>query len=273
MKKDNLIILETDIITNDTLDECFNNYINTNYIGVLLHIIFSPFSYDNMYPQPTMYKKLKKLNNKQKKYMLYKLDELSPEKKFVLVDIYYTRNVLYSLKYIINNSITSTMLKSDIINKTLEKLPVSLLIDIANVHINKYYDTHLIEHEFYSHRNCSIMLLEHFYFPEHYLTNELYMYILLTNPYLLYSDESYYFKIPNQILDTILTENLCYILLTKSYDVVKTFKKIPDKFKTEKLCKLYITKVGKQGLNDIPEDLINNILMDDMCSYAIRCLE
>jgi hypothetical protein len=147
-----ILVRDLDIINNDILDEYYNIYEKSQKINELLKIVFNK---KEQYLKIKINDMLHKLNNEQQKYILHKLDDLPYAEKHKIIDLRYTRRELCNLANTSDISVGSRIAKDDLISKILDNFQVSLLVDVSNVYISKYYDEHLIEHEFYNQHSHS----------------------------------------------------------------------------------------------------------------------
>jgi len=209
------------------------------------------------------YDELRNLTDIQKKYIVTKFNELQLNQKKELLDTLLTRDNAYELNVIFNSSNSSSgRLKAEYIELILLKLELSLIIDIRNVHIVKHYENHLCDGEHYNDIVFAKMIGRNFFVPKHYITRNIFIMAIM----------NYNFSI-TKIPINILTEDLCYLYLLyyhRGVYFVKVIEEIPEQFRTEKVCKLYIQLYGKEGLNYIPKNLLDNVNNDELCKLSIK---
>ena len=254
---------------NKDLDNYFNIFNNNKKLYYLIEIIFNKkvnilyyedLKLNNILGNISIFDKLCNLSDNEKKYIIMKFDDLGFDLTKELLNTLLTRNLLYELNNIFNSSNSgSGYLKDEYIELILSEIDLSLIIDIRNVHIVKYYEHHLIDSEYYNINVFAKMVTRGFFVPQIYITKDVYIARFLT------------YNLPiNNIPIDMLTEDLCYLYLQKkSYDS-HIIDEIPEQFRTEKIYKLYIQLFGKKGLGCIPKNLVDNIVNDDLCKLSIK---
>ena len=256
------IVINTKSINNNDLDNYFDIFNTNKKLHNLLEIIFNKKEDLNLI-NILKYNELRNLSDNQKKYITLKFNELQLNQKKELLNILLTRDNVYELNTIFNKSNSgSGYLKDQYIELILLKLELSLIIDIRNVHIVKYYENHLYDSEHYNDNVFTKMIVRNFFVPEHYITNEICILAIM----------NYDFSI-TKIPINILTDDLCYLYLLyhrRYASFIKIIEYIPEQFRTEKVCKLYIQLYGKEGLNYIPKNLLDNINNDELCKLSIK---
>jgi len=203
------------------------------------------------------------INDDEKTYFIKKFDTLSGKEKqekmkdLFLKDDLYVCDVLLNNYYISNpdniyaNTCPRYDANKDNIIERLKFFNLSLIIDIANVHIYRNYETYLIfldkgryTYEFFRY----IFMCKDLHIPEKYLTNE-----ILIKCYINGHCDS----IPEQLL----SEEIVYLHILKYSKCfyVQLWKSIPEKYKTNKICTLYAQKYGRNILGNMTEEEISKI--------------
>ena len=261
------IVINTKSINNNDLDNYFDMFNTNKKLHNLLEIIFnkkdntgSSFYEGLKLINILKYNELRNLSDNQKKCITLKFNELQLNQRKELLNILLTRDNVYELNTIFNKSNSgSGYLKDQYIELILLKLELSLIIDIRNVHIVKYYENHLYDSEHYNNNVFAKMIARNFFVPEHYITNDICIMAIM----------NYDFSI-TKIPINILTDDLCYLYLQRHIFNMRIIEDIPEQFRTEKVCKLYIQLYGKKGLNYIPKNLLDNINNDELCKLSIK---
>jgi len=247
---------------NDTkiLDNYFNKYDKSELLTALF---YKNCTWSNLIKN---FDTLQNLNLTQKKYLLIKYDELpNTEKEKILWT--YTRDILHCIANFFDKENTrSNTNKKDLVDNLLKYKKFSHLLDIQNVHIQKYYEDYLtdviVDYKFYYD-----LLHKGFFIPEKYWTCDFYEYFMVCKCW-------YCYDVPLDIVpvgkrEKLITENLIYLYLIKSEHCCY-FLQIPEILRTEKICKLYIMKKGKGGLQHIPETMKERVMSDEICKLAIK---
>ena len=191
------------------------------------------------------------MNNIEKTYFIKKFDVLSgKEKHEIMKDLFLkddleTLDILLNTYYIsfsyniyANTSLPYNTNKSNIIER-LMFFDLSLLIDIANVNIYKYYETYLIflDKKQYTYEFFSCIFSLNLHIPEQYLNDELLI-------------KSYINGHCNSISINLLNEEIVYLHILKYYKHYRysdglfplSWQNIPKKYKTKKICTLVYHK-------------------------------
>lgn len=261
------IVMNTKSINNNDLDNYFDIFNTNKKLHNLLEIIFnkkanttSLYYEDLNLINILKYNELRNLSDNQKKYITLKFNELQLNQKKELLNILLTRDNVYELNNIFNSSNNGTgYLKDKYIDLILLKLELSLIVDIRNVHIVKYYENHLYDSEHYNDNVFAKMMSRNFFVPEHYIARDISISGIV----------NYNLSI-TKIPVNILTDDLCYLYLQRHIFNMRIIEDIPEQFRTEKVCKLYIQLYGKKGLNYIPKNLLDNINNDELCKLSIK---